>query len=261
MARAKRHFIPGHVWHITHRCHKREFLLKFAKDRHRWLQWLYESRKRYNLVILNYVVTSNHIHLIVQDADEENVIPKAMQLVAGRTGQEFNKRKKRKGAFWEDRYHATAIETGKHLLRCIVYVDLNMVRAGAVSHPEQWPHGGYNEIQHPRRKNILINYEALGRLAGYNDFESFQAAHGQWVRSILEKEKLKREERWTQSIATGGRTFVERVKDQMRSLAIGRKIRKKADRFELRESQLSYNGLFDTKKSDIDAENQWFWKA
>ena len=26
MARAKRHYLPGHVWHITHRCHKKEFL-------------------------------------------------------------------------------------------------------------------------------------------------------------------------------------------------------------------------------------------
>ena len=33
MARAKRHFIPGYIWHITHRCHKREFLLKFLKER------------------------------------------------------------------------------------------------------------------------------------------------------------------------------------------------------------------------------------
>ncbi len=39
MARAKRHYIPEQIWHITHRCHKREFLLKFAKDRQRWLQW------------------------------------------------------------------------------------------------------------------------------------------------------------------------------------------------------------------------------
>jgi len=116
LARAKRHYIPGHVWHITHRCHKREFLLKFAKDRHRWLQWLYEARKRYSLVILNYAVTSNHIHLLVQDANGRNGIPKSIQLVAGRTGQEFNNRKKRKGAFWEDRYHATAIETG---LSCV----------------------------------------------------------------------------------------------------------------------------------------------
>ena len=64
MARAKRHYIPGQIWQLTHRCHKREFLLKFSKDRHRWLQWLYEARKRYALTILDYTVTSNHIHLV-----------------------------------------------------------------------------------------------------------------------------------------------------------------------------------------------------
>ena len=51
MARAKRHYIPGYIWHITHRCHKREFLLKFSKDRRRYLQWLYQARKRYGLTI------------------------------------------------------------------------------------------------------------------------------------------------------------------------------------------------------------------
>jgi hypothetical protein len=29
------------------------------------------------------------------------VMPRTMQLIAGRTGQEYNQRKKRKGAFWE----------------------------------------------------------------------------------------------------------------------------------------------------------------
>lgn len=28
MPRANRCFLPNHVWHITHRCHKKEFLLK-----------------------------------------------------------------------------------------------------------------------------------------------------------------------------------------------------------------------------------------
>ena len=58
MARAKRHFIPGKIWHITHRCHKREFLLKFARDRRRWMHWLFEARKRYGLTVLNHMVTS-----------------------------------------------------------------------------------------------------------------------------------------------------------------------------------------------------------
>jgi putative transposase len=52
-------------------------------------------------------VTSNHIHLLVRDGKEGEVIPQTMQLIAGRTGQEYNQRKNRNGAFWEDRYHAT----------------------------------------------------------------------------------------------------------------------------------------------------------
>jgi hypothetical protein len=54
MPRANRHYIPGCVWHITHRCHKKEFLLKFARDRRRWLRWFFEAKKRYGLIVLNY---------------------------------------------------------------------------------------------------------------------------------------------------------------------------------------------------------------
>ena len=146
MARAHRHFTPGQAWHLTHRCHKREFLLKFARDRQRWMHWLYQARQRFGLTVLNYCVTSNHIHLLVYDANGDGSLANSIQLVAGRIAQEYNQRKNRKGAFWEDRYHATAIEKGEHLLRCVVYIDLNMVRTGMVAHPQQWPHCGYREI-------------------------------------------------------------------------------------------------------------------
>jgi REP element-mobilizing transposase RayT len=158
MPRAKRHYIPGQVWHITHRYHKKEFLFKLVKDRIRCLQWLYKAKKRYGLNILDYTVTSNHIHMLVQDDGGRDVIPKSIQLVAGRVGQEYNQRKKRKGAFWEDRYHATAVETEKHLLRCMVYIDLNMVRAGVVTHPSEWRFGGYNEIQSPKKASVRSSH-------------------------------------------------------------------------------------------------------
>jgi hypothetical protein len=46
---------------------------------------------------------------------------------------------------------------------------------------------------------------------------------------------------------------------QMRSFAIGRRVKKTAEGFELQESQTSYKTFFDTKKNDIEGENQWFW--
>jgi hypothetical protein len=38
---------------------------------------------------LNYRVTSNRIHLLIADDGGRDVIPNSMQLVAGRTGQEY----------------------------------------------------------------------------------------------------------------------------------------------------------------------------
>jgi putative transposase len=75
MPRANRFFVPGHVWHITHRCHKQEFLLKFVRDRQRWLYWLREASQRHKVSVLNYTVTSNHIHLLVRDNISPSEIP------------------------------------------------------------------------------------------------------------------------------------------------------------------------------------------
>jgi len=37
------------------------------------------------------MVTSNHIHLLFADNGKRDAIPKSIQLIAGRTGQEYNK--------------------------------------------------------------------------------------------------------------------------------------------------------------------------
>jgi putative transposase len=124
MPRANRYFIPGQIWHVTHRCHKIKFLLKFDKDRQRWLGWLFEAIKRFRLSILDYTVTSNHVPLLVSGEIDHGAIPRSLQLIAGRTGQEYNQRKNRKGAFGEDPYHATAVESGCHLIQCLAYISI-----------------------------------------------------------------------------------------------------------------------------------------
>ena len=162
MARAVRHYIPGYVWHITHRCHKREFLFKF------------QAKKRYGLKVLNYTVTSNHIHILVYDDNNQNIIPSSIKLTAGCTGQSYNKRKNRKGSFWEDRYHATAVQHDQHLVQCMLYIDLNMVRAGVVDHPKEWPANGYNEIMQPKDRYSIIDYQSLKRFLMIDNGEGYK---------------------------------------------------------------------------------------
>ena len=67
MPRAHLYPLPGYVWHLTARCHRQQWLLRFARDRRAWIHWLYVARQRFALCVLNYQVTSNHVHLLVQD--------------------------------------------------------------------------------------------------------------------------------------------------------------------------------------------------
>ena len=259
MARANRHYLPGYVWHITHRCHKREFLFRFSKDRQRWLQWLFEARRRFNLLILNYVVTSNHIHLLVLDKEGGEVIPRSIQLVAGQTAQEYNQRKNRNGAFWEDRYHATAVETGDHLCQCLIYIDLNMVRAGVVRHPSEWPFGGFHEIQEPRRKCRLIAHRHLLDLLGFATHEQLKEAHGHWIEEILKHGRFLREDKWSSSIGVGSEEFVKKIKKDLGIRAKGRKVVDGTGDFVLREPEVPYVLHSGAENEEIGMDNAIIW--
>lgn len=244
MPRANRYHIPHQIWHITHRCHRGEFLFKFARDRERWIHWLFEAKKRYGLCILNYIVTSNHIHLLAVDGDS-NEISRSIQLVAGRVGQEYNQRKQRKGAFWEDRYHATAIESGEHLLRCLVYIDMNMVRAGAVAHPADWKQSGFHEIQNPPNRYRLIDRQKLIELCGLSGDEQLSRTHQQWVEEAIAEHQLQRRPEWTEAVAVGSREFAVQIKDSLASRAGSRQIIDAGEAYELKEPEISYNVNFD----------------
>ena len=254
MPRANRHHLPGQVWHITHRCHQRQFLFKFARDRKDWINWLFEAKKRYGLTVLNYMVTSNHIHLLAVD-DESNSISKSLQLIAGRTAQAFNQRKGRKGAYWEDRYHATAIESGEHLLRCLVYIDMNMVRAGVVSHPGEWAHCGYHEIQSPPMRYAIIDRRRLMELTGAEDEASFGLIHRDWIEQAIREDSGTRQDAWTEAVAVGSQSFVEQIKQGLGFSANGRQVIEMKHGHTLREPESAYSVDFGGEMEGLRHEN------
>ncbi len=265
MPRANRYYLPNHVWHLTHRCHKRDFLLKFGRDRSRWIFWLFEARKRFGLSILNYAVTANHIHLLVFAGEDRQAIPRSMQLLAGRTGQEFNCRKGRKGAFWEDRYHATAVESGDHLRRCMTYIDMNMVRAGVVDHPAEWRWGGYGEIQTPPRRYARIDRQLLCNLLCLSDQEALAQWQEESLLRALEQDCAAFKQRcadWTESIAVGSLSYVTEVQNRLGSAVIKRSVEESCTDgvYLLREEDSPYNPHSDPENGVLSAQNALLWK-
>lgn len=244
MPRANRYFTPRQIWHITHRCHNRDFLFRFRNDRIRWMQWLFHAKKRFEILILNYIVTSNHIHLLLADSKDGKNIPQFMQLLQGRTAQEYNLKKNRKGAFWEDRYHATAIESGEHLIRCMIYLSLNMVRAGVVNDPIHWKESGYYEIQYPKKRCAIITYNELLKLLNIGTIDQLQKNQQQWINNAMEEKNLLRDSKWSEAIAVGSEKYLENIRHQLSFRVKNRTIKKSGEEYELSESEIPYKDNF-----------------
>lgn len=223
MPRANRYHVPGLIWHITHRCHNRDFLFRWNLDRDRYRFWLWEARKRYDLCLLDYTITSNHIHLIVYDSGDPDMIERSLQLTQGRLAQEYNRRKGRLGAFWQDRYHATAIQSGTHLRRCMTYVDMNMVRAGVVAHPADWPSAGYHEIQRPPKRYRLLDLEKMMELIGATSHQELARWQEDRIREAIAN-RHQREAHWTEAVAVGDDSFLSQVAERLGTRARHKRI-------------------------------------
>ncbi len=63
----------------------------------------------------------------------------------------YNKRHKRRGFFWSERFKSVIVDNGDTLINCLAYIDLNPVRAQIVEKPEEyrWSSIGY----HVQRNN------------------------------------------------------------------------------------------------------------
>ena len=212
MPRANRYIVPGQIYHLTHRCHNQAFLLRFGIDRDNYRAWLREGLQRHGLSLLNYCITSNHVHLILHSESAEAVAA-FMQLAEGSMAQEYNLRKKRSGAFWGERYHCTMIDSGEYLWRCMQYVDLNMIRAGVVKHPKDWNWGGYPELMGVRKRYRLLAPERL--------LERLECAEGEFreryeakINDALTRDGHVRDPKWTECLAVGSQGFIEKMSGQ-----------------------------------------------
>ncbi|MBW2678747.1 MAG: transposase [Deltaproteobacteria bacterium] len=68
----------------------------------------------------------------------------------------YNRHYNRRGFFWAERFKSVIVEAGAALVNCLVYIDLNPLRAGIVKKPEdyRWVSIGYH-IQTNNKDNFL----------------------------------------------------------------------------------------------------------
>jgi putative transposase len=172
---------------------------------------LFEASRRFSgISLLNYVITSNHVHILAWAPRLSNVSA-MMHWLQGAVAQDFNRRTTREGSFWRGRFQPTLVQSGEHLGRCLIYLDLNMVRAGMVLHPSEWRFGGHQELSGIRQRYRCLDQEKLREFIGIPSPDRFR----QWYRESLDQRIrqgiLARESYWSTAFAVGDRAWLERI--------------------------------------------------
>jgi putative transposase len=88
---------------------------------------------------------TNHVHLVLEPRSDGRAISSLMRRLSARQGRRVNRLERRTGTIWSGRFKSSVIETDRYLMACLRYVELNPVRAGLVSAPEDYHWSSYGQ--------------------------------------------------------------------------------------------------------------------
>ena len=75
----------------------------------------------------------------------------------------YNRRHKTIGGFWADRFKSAALTDEQAVLDCMLYIELNPVRAGLVDHPEEFEGSSAFARSHGRSRGLAPLSEMTGQ--------------------------------------------------------------------------------------------------
>lgn len=186
MARLPRLTLPGYAHHVIQRGNNRQPIFTSPQDFQTMLDLLAENARKFQVAIHAYVLMDNHFHLLATPQTAEG-LPQMMQAIGRSYVRYFNDAHRRTGTLWEGRYKSTVIQTERYLLACMVYIDLNPVRAGMVAQARDYPWSSHAHFLGLRTDKLLTPHPlvwALGntpfaREAAYADLVAAGVQTGQ----------------------------------------------------------------------------------
>jgi REP element-mobilizing transposase RayT len=178
MARAIRVEHPGAVYHITSRGNRRKRIFNDDRDHERFLLYVAEAAQRFGWVITSYALMVNHFHLVLKTPRAN--LSRGMQWLNGKYAAYYNRRHRKVGHLFGERYKAIHVQSEEYLQRLSRYVVLNPVRANMAAQPEEFRWTSYRATA---GLEAAPEWLAIDQLIPYfGTSESWRANYIQFVR-------------------------------------------------------------------------------
>jgi putative transposase len=125
---------------------------------------LLKAKHAFGFLMYHYVLMPNHVHLLIKP--EDGKFSSCMHQIQTSYAKFFCKKYGSVGHVWQNRFKSLSIETDSYLIACGNYIEMNPLRAGIVSQPDEWRWSSCRFYVRGET-NLLLNtdplYESLGK--------------------------------------------------------------------------------------------------
>lgn len=160
-----------HVYHIMLRGNNREKIFIDEEDKSRIIDTLGDKKKAGEYFLYAYCVMDNHIHLIIKEGKDP--ISRIVKRLAASYSYYFNKKYKRIGHVFQERFKSENIEDESYLLAVIRYVHQNPIKP-SIGTVEGYKWSSYRDYMGKGRK-LTDTEDILGLFSSSheNDLKEF----------------------------------------------------------------------------------------
>jgi REP element-mobilizing transposase RayT len=150
---------PGASYHINANALDGMPLYRDEVDRLRFFDMFADEAERSDWTILEYTLMTTHYHVLL--TLNKCTLSSGFQRLQSRYARSYNRRHRRRGVVWQERFHDEMVETESHLFETVRYVALNAPRARMVEAPEDWPWCSYGAAIGRQGPDPLVDEQAL----------------------------------------------------------------------------------------------------
>ncbi len=151
------------TYHIIQRGNDRKNIFLSDSDKNRYIDTLIKMKNKYNFLLYAYCLMDNHVHLLIND--NGNDISKLIKSINVSYVLYFNRKYRRCGHFFQNRFISELILEDSYLLQVSKYIHNNPVKACMVKKPEKYIWSSYSDYGVNRKSDLIDTSKILDSIS------------------------------------------------------------------------------------------------
>jgi len=166
MPRYQRRISSSGVYHVMIRGNEKKEIFFENNDRKKFIEILSIKKRENQFELYSYCLMDNHVHLIINELNDS--IAHIMKSINVSYVFYFNKKYRRVGHLFQDRFKSEVIENDAYLLSATRYIHRNPVKAGIVDSPNAYEWSSFTEYVDLKNTNKLTDTEFILNMLSEN---------------------------------------------------------------------------------------------